>query len=292
VNDPTLVAVRKDPKLGRLLFFDPTNEVTPFGEIGGYLQANYGLLVTPEGGELVELPQQPSSMNSIQRVGKLTLDPQGVLSGDVTEVRLGDDAWRERWRLRTVTNSKDRIKPIEDLLGRSLANFQILKATLMNADQIDRPFGFDYTFHTSSYAKQAGNLLLVRPRVLGEHSSGILETKEPRKFPVEFQGPERDTDSFDIALPAGYVVDELPPPMDVEYSFASYHSKTQSSGNVLHYERCVEIKELSVPVEKLEQLKKFYRMIAGDERNTAVLRQAGPGEVGVSAASSQPLKPN
>ena len=278
VNSLSLIAVTKDPKLGRILFFDPTNEVTPLGEIGGYLQANYGLLVTPEGGELIELPQQPSSMNSIQRVGKLSLDSRGILSGDVTEIRLGDRAWEERARLRTVTNDKDRIKPIEDLLGGSLANFQIVKASLVNLDRTDQPFGFAYSFQSIAYAKQAGNLLLVRPRVLGVKAWGILETKEPRKFPVEFDGPSRDTDTFDIALPAGYVVDELPPPMDVDYSFASYHSKIESKGNVLHYERNLEIKELSVPVDKLDQLKKFYRMVAGDERNTAVLKPAGTGE--------------
>jgi len=277
VNDPSLVAVIKDPKLGRLLFFDPTNEVTPFGEIGGYLQANYGLLVTSEGGELVELPQQPSSMNGVLRVGKLTLDRDGSLKGDVGETRVGDHAWGERWRLRTVTNSKDRIKPIEDVLGGSLANFQVTKASLINLDRTGQPFGFEYSFLSLQYAKSAGNLLLVRPRVLGVKGSGILETKEPRKFPVEFEGPERDTDSFDITLPPGYVVDELPPPTDADYSFASYHSRTQVTGNVLHYERSMEIKELSVPVEKMDQLKTFYRMIASDERNTAVLKPAGAG---------------
>ncbi len=278
VNDPSLIAIAKLPRLGRALFFDPTDEVTPFGEIKGRLQDNYGLLVTPDGGELVELPQQPSSMNSIQRVGKLTLDPRGTLSGDVIEMRVGDRAWQERWRLRTVTNSKDRIKPIEDLLGESLANFQIVKAAMSNLDQTDQPFGFSYSFQSAAYAKQAGNLLLVRPRVLGVKAWGILETKEPRKFPVEFEGPWRDTDNFDIALPSGYVVDELPPPMDVDYSFASYHSRIEAKGNILHYERNMEIKELSVPVDKLDQLRKFYRMVASDERNTAVLKPAGPGE--------------
>jgi hypothetical protein len=292
MNDPSLVAVVRDPKLGRILFFDPTNDITPFGEIGGYLQANYGLLVTPDGGELVELPQQPSKMNSIERVGKLTLDPSGNLKGEVTELRLGDEAAYERFRLRRITKNTDRIKPIEDLLGGSLSNFKIVSASLVNADQANQPFGFNYSFLSAQYAKNAGNLLLVRPRVLGNQSSGILETKEPRRFPVEFDGPKRDTDSFYIALPAGYVVDELPPPMDVDYSFASYHSKTEATGNVLHYERSVEIKELSVPVDKMEQLKKFYRMIASDERNTAVLKPAGPSEVGASAAAAPPLKPN
>ena len=277
VKDPSLIAVMQHPKLGRILFFDPTNEITPFGQIGGYLQANYGLLVTPEGGELVELPQQPSAMNSIQRVGKLTLDANGILKGDVEEVRLGDRAASERWRLRTVTKSTDRIKPIESLLAGSLPSFQIVKASLVNLDQTDQPFGFKYTFQSANYAKSAGNLLLVRPRVLGSKSSGILETKEPRKFPLEFEGPVRDTDSFEIALPPGYDVDELPPPTDVDYSFASYHSKTESSGQTLHYTRSMEIKELSVPVSKMDELKKFYRMIATDERNTAVLKPTAGG---------------
>src|ERR1022692_564768 len=57
-KDPSLIAVIQHPKLGRILFFDPTNEITPFGQIGGYLQANYGLLVVPDGSELVQLPQQ------------------------------------------------------------------------------------------------------------------------------------------------------------------------------------------------------------------------------------------
>jgi hypothetical protein len=278
LKDPTLIAVMQHPKLGRLLFFDPTNELIPFGELGGHLQANYGLLVTPSGGELLQLPQQPSAMNGIQRVGKLTLGPDGVLKGDVTEVRLGDRASEERWRLRTVTKSVDRIKPIESLLAGSLSNFQIAKASVVNFDQTDLPFGFKYSFQSDGYAKLAGNLLLVRPRVLGSKSSPVLETKEPRKFPFEFEGPWRDTDTFDIELPPGYVVDELPPPMDVDYSFGSYHSKTETSGQVLHYTRSLEIKELSVPVSKMDELKKFYRVIASDERNTAVLKPSDAGK--------------
>jgi len=273
-KDPSLIAVMQHPKLGRILFFDPTNEITPFGQIGGYLQANYGLLVTPDGGELVELPQQPSAMNSIQRVGMLTLDGSGTLKGDVKEVRLGDRAASERWKLRAVTKTADQIKPIESLLADSLSSFQIVKASVTNLEETDQPFGFSYTFQSPSYAKLAGNLVLVRPRVLGTKSSRILETKEPRKFPFEFEGPLRDTDSFDIVLPAIYEVDELPPPMDVDYSFGSYHSKTEVNGHTLHYMRTVEIRELSVPVSQMEELKKFYRMIATDERNTAVLRPA------------------
>jgi hypothetical protein len=85
-----------------------------------------------------------------------------------------------------------------------------------------------------------------------------------------------DADTFEITLPTGYVVDDLPPAIDADYGFASYHSKTEVAGNVLRYHRVFEVKELSVPVSEAPQLRKFYRIIASDERNNAVLKLASP----------------
>jgi hypothetical protein len=271
-TDPSLIATVQHPKLGNILFFDPTDTLTPFGQIRGPLQDNYALLVTPDGGELVELPQQPSKMNSIERTAKLTLDATGTLKGDVKELRLGDRAWSERWRLSTLTQNADRIKPIENLLAGSLTSFRITRASMVNLQQTDQPFGFNYSFESVNYAKQMGDLFLIRPRVIGIKSNALLETKEPRKFPIEFEGPARDTDTFEIALPAGYEVDDLPPPVDADYSFASYHSKTEANGAIVRYTRTFEIKELSVPVSRANDLKALYRTIASDERNTVVLK--------------------
>src|SRR5438270_72852 len=273
-SDPSLIAKVQHPRYRTLPLSDPTNELTPFGEIGGYLQQNYGLLVTSEGGELVELPTQPRAMNSIVRAGKLTLDGSGGLRGQCDESRIGDRASAERWRLRSVTKSSDRIKPIEDLLAGSLSLFRITQASIMNLDSTSQPFGFHYAFEVGNYAKDMGGLLLVRPRVLGVKTSGILKTKEPRQFPIEFEGLSRDTDTFDIAIPTGYVVDDLPPPADADYSSASYHAKTEVQGNLIHYSRTFEVKELSVPVSHADELKKLYRIIASDERNTVVLKTA------------------
>lgn len=274
LKDPTLIAVGRHPKLGRILFFDPTDEMTPFGQIRGELQANYALVVSPEGGELVQVPQQPSDTNCIQRQGKLTLDGKGTLTGDVEETRLGDRASSERWRLREVNKSVDRIKPFESLLSGSLSGFKIVRASMTNVDFTDRPLVFKYAFESDGYAKKAGTLLLVRPRVLGNKSSAILESKDHRTFPIEFDGPFHDTDRFEIALPPGFEVDELPAPTNVDYSFASYHSKTEAAGRTILYTRSVEVKELTIPVDKMDELKNFYRAIAADERNTAILKPA------------------
>lgn len=274
VKDSSLVATMQDPKLGRLLFFDPTNSLTPFGQLSGHLQANYGLLVGPDGGELVQLPKQPSAMNSVQRSGKMTLESTGTLKGEVKEVRVGDRAAFERWTLRSVSQDKERIKPIESLLAGSLPNFQVTSASIVNLQHSDQPFGFNYSFVAQNYAKNAGDLLLVRPRVLGVKSTGLMETKEPRKYPVEFDGLARDSDVFEITLPAGFEVDEVPEAVNADYDFASYHAKTEVNGNVIRYTRTFEVKELSVPISSADQLKTFYRTIASDERNMVVLKHA------------------
>src|SRR3984957_7159456 len=247
VSDPSLVAFLNDSKLGKLLIFDPTDEMTPFGQLRGALQASYALLVTPSGGELVQMPQLPATLNATERVAKLKLDNKGTLSGDIREIRRGDPAVYQRYVLQSVSKNTDRIKPIEESLANSLGAFQITKASIGNLAQTNLPFVYDYSVVAENYAKSAGDLLLVRPRVIGYESQNFMETKEARKYPVEFAGPWRNTDTFEIALPAGYEVDDLPPAVNADYSFASYHSKA-------------------------EELKTFYRVIGNNERNTAVLK--------------------
>jgi len=244
------------------------------GLLSGGLQANYGMLVTSDGGDLIKLPQLPVDTNGTARTAKLTLDEKGTLRGDVHEVRSGDSAAYQRGALRSATVDTDKIKPVEAVAAASLSTFQIVKASVANLRVMDRPFEWNYSLEAVNYAKTAGDLLLVRPRVLGTLASGFLETKEPRQFPVEFAGPERDTDSIEIALPPGFEVDELPPAVNVDNGFATYRSKTETVGSTLRYTRTIEIKDLSVPADKADQLKAFYRIIAGDERNSAVLKRS------------------
>jgi hypothetical protein len=272
--DTALLAARiTHPKLGQILYFDPTDEMVPLGSLPGGLQANFGMLVTQDGGELLALPQLSTESNGISRTAKMTLDDKGTLRGEVREVRSGDLAASQRYALRAMTQETDRIKPVEAVVGGSFATFQILKATVANLHVADRPFEWNFSLEAPNYAKAAGDLLLVRPRVLGSKTSGIMETKEARQYPVEFEGPQRDVDVFEIELPAGYQPDELPPAVNVDDGFASYQSKTEVVGRTLRYTRTLEIKDLSVPVAKAEKLRDFYRVISDDERNSAVLKR-------------------
>ena len=101
----------------------------------------------------------------------------------------------------------------------------------------------------------------------------VLNDKVGRSGPAK-NLRDRNAATFEITLPPGYVVDDLPPAANADYPFASYHSKTEVNGNVLRYTRSMEVKHLAVPLDKLADLKRFYQITNGYERNTAVLKPA------------------
>ena len=122
------------------------------------------------------------------------------------EVRLGETArWSERGHLRRVTQDTDRIKPIENCSPVRSPAFGSDRQASSTFSLTDQPFGFDYSFDSRTMQKTAGDLLLVRPRVLGDKGSGLLETKEPRKFPVELEdGPVGIQIRLKSPFPPGY----------------------------------------------------------------------------------------
>jgi transglutaminase-like putative cysteine protease len=274
ITDAGLYAIVKDPKLGRLLFFDPTNPYVPLGYIPSYLQDTYGLLVTPDGGQLLSLPLLPAATNRLLRTATFSVSATGNLTGEVEELRWGGPAEESRERFLSAAPA-NRQKVLEEFLGNSLTNFSLTSASIGNLEKYDESLTLKYKFEADGYAKSAGDLLILRPRVVGAKGSSILSGK-PRKYPIEFTEATRQDDIFDITLPPGYVVDELPKPVDAECAYGTYKSEVLVANNVLHYKRTYEIKDVLVPTKNLDEVRDFFHQIAADERSGAVLRRANP----------------
>lgn len=271
VSVNSLYAVEDHPRLGQLLYFDPTDNITRLGYLPASEQASYGLLVTEDGGELRRLPLLPPSTNRLTRSAKFSVSPTGALSGEVDEIRWGSPATYRRAQL-LDSPTTDRQKVLEDFLSSFLPGFRLTGASVQNLESYDQNLLMKYRFVARNYAQSVGDLLLLRLRVLGEKGSSVLERK-PRKYPVEFNDAELHTDAFEFVLPEGYRVDELPAPVEVSYPFAEYHSRVEVEGNVLRYTRTYQIKDVRVSVDRLADLKKFYGAVAADERASAVLKR-------------------
>src|SRR5262249_30595293 len=150
----------------------------------------------------------------LSRSAKFSLSASGLLSGDVEEVRWGEEAATSRGQLLAAA-PKDRAKVLEGFLSHSMGNFALKAASVGNLDHYDLALTLKYSFAAENYARSAGNLLIVRPRVLGQKGRMLPSEKDrKRMYPVELSEPSLQSDDFEITLPPGYVVDELPAPTE------------------------------------------------------------------------------
>jgi predicted transglutaminase-like cysteine proteinase len=268
---PSLPAVINHPRLGKVLLFDPTSEMTPIGSLPEYLQNNELLVVTPEGGTVIHVAPAGPEDNKLTVAAKLALDSGGALHGDVHETRSGSIAAAWRSWLHSMTEA-ERVRALHNRVGAHLAQFEMKSVTIENLNDSSRDLIFNYAIVAPSYAKTAGGLLLVRPRVLGEKAETVIDLKE-RAYDYETEGPSLQVDDVEIALPDNVAVDELPAAVKVNAAGFRYGSETKVEKNVLHYRREYRVERFSVPRAELAEVNRVFTAIMADERSSAVLKQ-------------------
>jgi hypothetical protein len=273
-NDPRLMARAKAASGKTLLIFDPTDEVTPVGLIRGQLQGAYGNISNGAFSQVLQMPVLPPESAGRTRKGSFTLAADGDLAGDATVTFTGDDAAQERWSIKDK-DSKELREGLEKSLGSDLPGLAFRGFEFHQTAELDKPLDLELHLDAASYAHTAGPLLLLRPRVLGSNARTVPEVMEgkPRDYAIELGHPGRWRDSFDIAIPAGFVVDETPDPVNIDLDFAAYHSTVSVKGNLLHYEREYVVRQVEIPPEKAASFRMFESAILSDEKSAAVLKK-------------------
>jgi hypothetical protein len=270
VKSDGLSAVIDHPKLGRLLIFDPTSSTHALGDLPDVEQKNQGLLVAAGGGELIDLPALAPEMSQLRRSAKLALDDAGGLAGSVTETRRGNLAAELRAAFQAMT-ADERVKFVERSVAFHIADFKVSELQLTNLDDLSKDFVIAYKLSAPSYAKHAGPLVLVRPRVLGQKAETVLDLKE-RTHGYRTDGPSLQVDDVEIATPATLALDELPEPASVSGPAFTYASETKFDGGLLRYKRQYRVQAYDVPLAGLAELNKSFAAILADERSSAVFK--------------------
>lgn len=255
----------------RYLIFDPTWDQTPFGQLEDNLQGSYGILMEGAASQVIELPVMSPDLNTVKRTASLQLSADGALKGTVTEKRFGDLAERSR----RVFLSEDASKQ-QQYVDRSVSG-DLMAATVsdlkvQNVDALSKELTTSFDLRADHFASATGPLLMVRPRVFGSY--GLPVDREPRKVEINLHETMQGTDQFDIELPEGYAVDELPEPVRADVGFASYQSSTELRGHTLHYSRTFTLRKMTLPPERYPEVQHLAGVIAADEDSRAVLKRA------------------
>ncbi|MGA8110016.1 MAG: DUF3857 domain-containing protein, partial [Acidobacteriaceae bacterium] len=269
-DNPRLQAVVTAHSGRRYLIFDPTNAYVPVGQLPDYEQGSYAVLAAGDDSQLIRLPVLSPAAESIERRAEFQLAADGTLSGDVTVLRSGASAspWR---RSMALDSGKEQRETVEGLLQHDFSSFTLGSEKVAHVNDLDEPFEMDYSLTAPLYAKTAGNLLLVRPRVIGSDADGLDD--KPRTVPISFDGVGTWRDDFDVTIPAGYTVDDVPDPVNLDMGFATYRSEVKADGRVLHYRREYVLRQVELDAGQYGKLRKLEAVIATDENSDAVLRK-------------------
>jgi len=254
----------------RYLIFDPTWYLTPFGQLEDNLQGSYGVLIEGKDSQVIELPVMDPTLNTIRRSGKFELSADGSLKGSITDLRFGDLAETRR-QVFSSEGEKKQTEYMNRVIAQDFTGASMTGLKVENVDALNKDLTTTFDLEASHFARFTGPLLMVRPRVLGSY--GLDVDRKPRHVEINLEQTMQGTDEYDIELPQGYVVDELPDPVKIDVGFASYVSSTELHGRVLHYSRTYTVKQVTVPATKYPEVQLLAAAIAADEDNQAILKR-------------------
>ena len=265
-----LPSVIDHPKYGKLLIFDPTSTTTPFGHLPPWLQGSRGLLVTSDGGELLQLPSHPADANQLRRTAKLQLDEAGTLTGTFEETRTGSMASEMRYTLQSL-NGAERVRSIESSLAHHLVRYTLSDVAIEHLEDPDHDLVIRYTVNAPGYARRVADMLLVRPRVIGQKGESLVDVAS-RQYGYVTEGPSLQTDEIEIAIAPSIQLDELPAAVTVTTPVVEYTSASKFADHTLRYQRRYAMKAFSVSKEALPELTAAFSKILADERASAVFK--------------------
>ncbi len=178
--------------------------------------------------------------------------------------------WRASY---LVTEGQERVRFVKDRFIGAFIGASIDNAQAENITDISKNLALHFAVKSTSYAKQAGDLLLVRPRLMGWKGEVAWEQGKDRTQPFTFDMTALHSDVFDITLPAGYSVEELPAEVTMAFDYGEYTSRAFVENQALHFARKYTINSLQEPPEKFGELRKFFGAIISDQLAIAVLKR-------------------
>jgi hypothetical protein len=261
-------AVIRHEKLGSLLIFDPTDPYTRLGDIPGHEQGSLALIVAGEDGDLVRMPTSPPEANRTERSLDLELLADGSIRSRVREEMSGEAATVGRAQFREL--AKDVYdKMIESSISATVRGAKVSKIDF-KADDAGGRSTLDVDFAAARYGQlMQGRLLVFNPAIVSRRNS--VELTEPaRKLPVLIES-EAFEEKLQLKIPDGFVVDEMPEPIDLKTDFGAYRAECSSKEGSLLYRRSLVLHNSVLPPGQYEAIHKFFVSIRDFEQVPVVL---------------------
>jgi hypothetical protein len=269
VSDETKAAtIINDPKLGRLLIFDATDDNTPLGDLPEDEQGSFALIAAGDAGSLVKMPETPSEANSIERNIEASLTADGAVTATLQERAIGQRAVDYRRVFRNVSRP-EYVKLIEGWVTSGATAARVSKVNPVDRET-EGKFDLDVDFSAVNYAQLMQDRLLVfKPEIISRYKS-INLTEPVRRHPVVLDSLAF-TETVRLKLPSGFEVDELPEPLKLDAPFGSFKTSYELKDGELVYTRTLAQRSTTLPAAQYQTVRTFFERVRAAEQSPIVL---------------------
>jgi hypothetical protein len=254
--------------IGRLLIFDPTDRITPVGDLPQSEQGSYALVIAGEKGALLKMPLLPSDARRIESQVQGVLDADGNLTASLQRQYFGQSSTRLRY-VEKEQGADELKKQFERGMARTIGAGTVKKVATESHPE-DNRLSVNLELAADRFGQSMqGRLFIVRPGLLSSGGDYTFTTKQ-RTAPVQLEADYR-RDTVRIKLPQGYKLDELPAPAKLAAPYGTLEASWAVRDGEVVMDRTLELKQMTVPPTEYAKLREFFDHVLGAESAPVVL---------------------
>lgn len=224
---------------GQWKYFDPGSYFTPFGMLEWFEEATDVLLLNYKNFMTTTTSFSDQNRSLAKRTAKLKLSEDGTLEGDVRVEYTGHLAYRYKMN-NYAASPNQREETLKEAVKGTLSTAELSAINIENAQDPEKPFIYSYKIRVPNYAQKTGKRMFLQPGFF-EYNSKPLFSAATRKYDIFFPFPWSEQDNIEIALPAGFELDnaDSPAPLADPQRIGSLNisMRIDNQNNVLKYDR-------------------------------------------------------
>jgi hypothetical protein len=249
------------------LLFDPTDPITPVGEIPDDEQGAFALVVAGNRGDLVRTPKGSAEEGRIESTVTGVIGNLGRLDATIERRYFGQSGVTLRG-IELYEGAPELKKRFERSFSRRIPGAVL--ASIKSEPVIpERHVALNVGIAADSFAQRQGRLLIVRPGLLTSGGEYYFPAEE-RSGPVLLAGDVRQ-DSIRVRIPEGYTVDERPRNVKLESPYGTLETSWSVRDGEIQMEERFEIRETLAPASEYPKIREFFELVGGAHTAPLVL---------------------
>jgi len=261
-------AILMIPYDNKYYWIDCTSQVNPFGFVGDFTDDRLALVVTPDGGKIINTVSYTNEQNYQKTNAEYSIDTKGAISANIN---IGTEGvqYDNRFYLEEE-KQEDIVKYYKDYWS-NINNLTLEKNQFLN-DMDKVKFKEEVSISATDYGTKSGERMLFVVNAFDKNTY-VPDRYRNRKMPLEIQRGYLDEAEFKINLPLEYGIESMPSDKIIENEFGHYRATYEynETKKTLLFKKSMLIKEGKYSKEKYKEYRSFRKEIANAENAKVVL---------------------